>query len=329
MTCLAGFEPHVFHKARDGSTADIWEFQSAESKQAVFCKVFVETNTSGLAYEAGVYEYLHATLPTIPEVYRKNFLSLQCVIRGLSYDELAVVVRTHTGRVTDEALVRNLTRIQCPKPDRRLTLDTPGPLFGRPCVTAKLQKYTVIVTEKCVGRTMWKVMHDCRIPLTHKHHILRTLIRVIKQLHIMGISHNDMHWDNVLIQEDTQEPILFDWDRAQMRAGNEVNPILRDQGMRFMYGTTPYSEARDWLFLFGTLLMTGLYGDRDALFDCFFGVDTPENVETAWWTLAETAKQAYIFADNTNLTTFAQYIQVDVERLVRYYEEPVHDTMCN
>jgi hypothetical protein len=127
----------------------------------------------------------------------------------------------------------------------------------------------VVITES-VGNTpmslhKYFVSTQGRVAPANRMGLLSRLILSMHKLHEIGVSHNDMHWNNIVVRfhdqpislqypfhgrmleyyDITASPVLFDWDFSEI-ADNSVfgsNPFLgayMDRGSRF-------SPARDLL----------------------------------------------------------------------------------
>ena len=324
MTGLVGFVPRTFHRAKTESRSDVWEFYNRSSKTTVICKLFAEHQMSdGLLYEATVYEHLATCLPRSHPFF-VNFVHLHCVLRGLTYEGLTGFVLGRSGRklgVTHKTLLRNLTHMQCEEPSQRPALHQKYPRLAPQDNATKIVRkmtYTMIVTEKCVGRTLKVVMADPRIKDSLKRHMLGRLIRAVRLMHRLGICHNDLHWDNVLVQESppTYEPMLFDWDRAQMLTSDSKTSL---ENVEDMYGVK-YSETRDWLFVLSSIVRVYYnYEYVDALLACFVTADTPVDIRNRWWCLVGSVAQDWQCGTDTVLAWFGPYVSVDVDKLLLYF----------
>jgi hypothetical protein len=246
-------------------------------------------------------------------------------VRGVAYAGLAALVGAElSSRVTDQTLTRNLTILQCGAPLRRPALDDATPLRARdwpdctPTVDVHRMNYTLIITDKCEGRTLQAVLADRSVPTWRQREILYKLILAIHDMHALGVCHNDLHWENVLVQEvpPTYEPMLFDWDRAVMRDGPPNTDLLDFAD----FYQTPYYEARDWVSLLSSLLLFYEQGQRsDALLACFLAPETPAEVRERWWYLVAQRHPYSVYISDTTLEWFGPRIEIDRPRLLAYF----------
>jgi hypothetical protein len=296
-----------------------------------------------MRYEAGIYEYIDQTL-ALDDPLKDNFIELQCVMRGLTYEALAQKVVGEFG-VTRESLLRNLMILQCGDPYARPALDDQSPYTDEDipdCVGVdravfKRLRYAIIVTRKPKGpvTSLAEFISNPHIPGTQKGATLATAVLAINKMHSMLISHNDQHWWNILVETTTgaqrtyqldghehvidtpTQPRLFDWDRAQLASGP-----MNEEFRRFdeMY-KPPYSPDRDWLTFFQHLSRLHAHvatlPPLDDLFTIFFREDTPGRVRRRWQASVQ-SKDKWEFASKTSMIEFGPYISVDKQALLRY-----------
>lgn len=347
-TCLSGFQPHQFQRATSESASDIWEFVSEEDPTAtVFCKVFSEASSEsdGLFYEARVYQSIQDALePDDP--LKENFVDLQCVLRDLTYSELAAKVLGTYG-VTEKTLVRNLMIMQCGKPHKRPALDDPKKTTRKDLPNCrnmdnsrfKAMRYAIMVTKKPKGTVvaLADFVADPDIPSHQKCRTLATVVLAIHRLHGMHISHNDMHWGNILVADRTcdqkrvyefedrtyhiesrYQPLLFDWDRAQIE-GDFENQSLSEYAGQF---TPSFSTARDWLTLYRALQETyGVLEDRPPvgeLFPIFFRATAPPAVHKLWRSVTARRRKWWTFASDSNLQVLQPHVSITTGDLMTF-----------
>jgi hypothetical protein len=153
----------------------------------------------------------------------------------------------------------------------------------------------------------------------------------------MHISHNDMHWGNILVVDKTcdqkrvyefegltyeiesrYQPMLFDWDRSQIDDGIE-NQELNDYANQF---APKFSTARDWLALYQALLRNyGTLEDRPPvgdLFHMFFDAATPSEVHKKWRSVTSRRRKWWTFAQNSSLPVFQPHVSIDTPALLGF-----------
>jgi hypothetical protein len=345
--CLTGYTPSRFEKSSSGSSSDMWQLTTKNGNETVFCKVFSE-NASELCAEADIYEYLEKSMST-DDPLKKCFVELVCVRRGLNYNDLKKDVMGHFG-VTEKSLLRNLMIIQCGNPRTRPALDDLTTIATKESIPNctlsdrllfKNMTYMMIVTKKPNGFVvdLNTFLSDPDITNLEKRATLAKTVIAITKMHELDISHNDQHWGNILIADETKDedggtykldehtyslpsqfrPILFDWDRSQV-AGWDANPVFREFDDLYTPG---YSTTRDWLTFYiqiiswhNALFDTDGDATNESLAKCFF---LPRSIYRAiprWdWV---TRQNFWTFASNRNLQFFDEHTNVDQHALMRY-----------
>ena len=283
-----------FLEHSSGSPTEMWVMHDRE--KLYYCKTHIENHskTGGVAYEADVYEYLTEKLKgSVYGAY--NFVPVFCVLRGQKLDDLLKLVNSSSRTFLVKAYnyffgEAKITEVHCPQENQEVTLeqlaksllastsDQKKPLLNqRPFVDnenlvekANNFHYTVVVTESSgdTSKTLLDFYTENSGNTPMLMCLLSRLVLSIHKLHNLGVSHNDMHWDNVLVREHDKvdlnytlsprdkgykekkfqyeqiqvSPVLFDWDRAEMKVGRS-NPELKEYEQLY---EPPFSPGRDF-----------------------------------------------------------------------------------
>jgi hypothetical protein len=265
----------------------------------------------------------------------------------LSYDDLKNDVMGYVD-VTENSLLRNLMIIQCGNPSIRPALDDLTPITEESIPNCTLSDrifvenmtYSMIVTKKPAGFVvdLNTFMEDPDITSLEKRATLAKTVIAITKMHEIRISHNDQHWGNILIVDETKyddggyrldghtyslptsfKPVLFDWDRSQV-AGWKPNPVFL--GFPDLY-KPEYSTARDWFTFYKQILLWheelfGVEGDanNETLAKCFFRTDSVSRLIPFWLRL--TQKSFWTFSSKKNLRLLDVHTCVNQRALLKY-----------
>lgn len=354
--CLNGLKPSMFHAANSSSHSDIWQFSSILNEE-LFCKVF-NVSSPGLTYEAKVYEYIsnhfskHRNDP-----YHKCFVDLYCFQKNLSYYDIVSVVVGSFG-IARQQVLRNLTIMQCGNPRARPALTSKVPLTHDPktiplCYKYKQnnlnsivrsQIYSIIVTKRPPGDicTLHDFIRNRNISRDVKRDVLGKTVLVMRKMHSLHISHNDLLWTNILVSntdttlasreyKDTVTsnifsfrseyvPVVFDWDRSQLK--DDYSNIGTDD-----YDTLykpKYATHRDILLLFKNIFRYSPYifeddDDQfaDVVFDFFFVAMSSADKEHVFSIMNA---HNWAFAEESNLAWLYQYLEFDAIELLEYFQ---------
>lgn len=303
MHCLSNAIPVRFHKASSSSATDIWQFTLNEGR--LFAKVFADpqsgTNKSGLGveYEHTVYRYITDTIDD-RDPFFDHFIRLYCYMSRKTAHDLFTFVRSVTNQLTDRQLASNLQRnlsiLQCGKPTARPGLLENQPLHHKDipdCLNNEqlTDRFNVMVTQapKDPYSTMFDFLAREDITDADRADVLSMLVLCMQKMHRLQLTHNDQHWDNVLVAERRQSvtrvypsgvqitsrfyPVLFDWDFAQKKDG-APNPYLRKFERLFV--PDAYDPLRDWFnFAYSAVVGASISNrlQRDLL-SCLFHADS-------------------------------------------------------
>jgi hypothetical protein len=272
----------------------MWVMQD-DSKVLYYCKAHIEKHdyTHGVAYEARVYESLEQKLKTEElKVYRDyNFVQFVRVLNGLTLTALHELLTKafQAGFLSTIASLFNNpladeNKNECPNRNPTISLEQLGLVMMGTVTDTKpslwnieqvgewinTRTYSVVVTQS-VGSSPQTMRQFFENPTAENKRVrcclLSRLLLCIHQLHLLKVCHNDLHWDNVLVQKhpsttltyklgegETFEyqgveysPVLFDWDLSQMDPGKDrmaLNGILQgyDEGLF----EPPYLPVRDY-----------------------------------------------------------------------------------
>lgn len=272
------------NKHMSNSPTEVWTLH--DQKKIYYCKIHIENHvfTQGVEYEADVYEYLEKELKG--SVYAEyNFIPLLCVLRKQTFDNLLELA--NSSRPEKSNTRTQISKASCPQENQtvsdiqlaRALLASVGteksPLIatghvveGRNqnlVITAKNYTYTALITE-CIGSkpvSLYDFYKENKNQTSMLVCLLSRLVLSMHRLHQLGVSHNDIHWYNVLVHEHdkvdleyslegkrlqykkiSMSPVLFDWDWAQMKDGR-CNPYLKSKQL-----DRPFSPGRDFSIFF-------------------------------------------------------------------------------
>lgn len=230
-----------------------------QNKQYYF-KIHAENHdrTKGVAYEAGVYQYIREQVKgTDYSTY--NFLRLVDVLHEVPLDPLISIIGNsalyETKFCADEKKTpchahchlaygpndkkKNNQNIVAFVEKLYETVDDPSFHIWLYDKTKKMidYTYTVVITEAIENPiSLSDFFKSTKTTLATKLGILSRLILLIRKVHEMKVSHNDLHWHNVLVRHHTAanieykiddshkityrdveySPVVLDWDRAQI-----------------------------------------------------------------------------------------------------------------
>ena len=253
----------------------------------------------GISYEAHVYDYVKKNIiDDVTNPYRNNFVELQKHCTNITFDELFAMVDSFRPLIKKSNVARNIAYIMCNIYNRpSLTDNRPSltnnsklleidPLqlscFRSVSGSPDHYKYGIIFTKKPKGDmvvTLDDYMEDHTKRPIDKYNVLLKAVLCIETMHRNGISHNDQHWGNILVAIGADEenkvytldnmehtfrgskdrPILFDWDRAQIKGGILNKDIVPD-----IYGiyTPAHEPLRDWYLFFKQLFILYRWNPR-------------------------------------------------------------------
>jgi hypothetical protein len=347
--CLNGFKDFKFESSNSSSESDIWQFQKIGGQTIIFCKIF-EANESGLKYEGEVYAYIHKyfKIPKNDDEYKKLFIDVHCIVKYLSFSELKSFIVDKHNITSTKSLVRNLIIMQCGEPSRRPALTDSDYVLTQKdvpyCYNTKTKRiginvrnkmYHIVMTKKPDGKVvdLFSFITSTIIEKNVKRMVLGKTLLAIQKLVDMKISHNDMHWKNILVTEhitnDTNDiyvdkntgvvysfgtviiPILFDWDRSQVQ-GKYENASL--DSFEHLY-KPKYSPYRDLLTFYNMVLKfeSFIFDDEvipNLFFSSFFK-DTANKTE-----IHEVIRHMWEFAEKTNLHYLSQFVRVDMYKIL-------------
>lgn len=250
-------------KSKGASFSDIWKLQQMVGGKltGMYIKIF-KKGQLGLEYEASVYEHLKALKSEdgllSEKFYKDRFIDMICYKPDVEFEELSALV-------TDQKTVKNILEVA----------SLPRRLANKLNISKRTVTnitYSAIITDTPADTViLFDFLYREDIELEQKLLVLYQLVLLIEKLGEIGISHNDMHWGNVLVAYDPVgfrlrsakaefRPILFDWDRAQMKEG-ETNPFLTDEVQLY---ESPFSKTRDYaIFLYQYIEFCRIYLNKN------------------------------------------------------------------
>lgn len=287
---------YEFKAASSQSPTDIWIVEDIKTNKRLFAKVYIEPKprlkfmeTTGVQYEAQVYKYVLDTIINNPShQFNKNFIRLEKHLQGLTLDQLYEIVNgdEHT-KITIQDLSRNMAYTRCGEPSLRPALNQPDDnkdiKIDRKFPDCKQETeadilsedrarqytYAIILTHIPAGEVISLTEYLQRYGRNPtKRGIIGKTALVIRSMHSSGISHNDQHWRNILVQlgadDDTtvydmdgkkytfpgcpDRPLLFDWDRSRLADDTKKNLYIETEPDEFDGLYTPaFAPNRDWL----------------------------------------------------------------------------------
>jgi hypothetical protein len=270
------------------SPTEVWTLH--DQKKIYYCKIHIENHiiTHGVAYEADVYEYLDKKLKgSVYAAY--NFVPLLCVLRKQTLGNLLLLANSSRPEKGDPKT--QVSKASCPQENQAVSdVQLARALLAsvtreqKPLVTtedvaaknlvnkAKKLTYTVVLTERVTFDTLgsdpvtlYEFYKKNNNQTSMLMCILSRLVLSMHKLHQLGVSHNDIHWGNILVRKHHEvdleyvvepegirlqyekisvSPVLFDWDWAEMKAASS-NTYLRFQNL-----DPPFSPGRDFSIFF-------------------------------------------------------------------------------
>ena len=297
--CLHKFRPVMFKSSDSSSDTDIWVFED-DVQNKIFLKIHEadEDKQPGLFYEPRVYQRVteKCKSPEFQE-YQPNFVQFVCYLKNLTYNNLWSLIKdTLPDNKFQSHLVRNLKYIICQNSNRP-ALDDDDKSSPLNCnLDSKQVKYNILVTKapvknlNCVRTLHHFINYDKDHSEQDEKSVLTRVGFAINAQHHMGISHNDQHWHNILVMEGKETkytykldngdtvsfssrycPVLFDWDRAQMKEitqDNDINQLLKR--MPNTYQGPYFQPGRDVMFFASQLYGMKWITTEQALLDTFF-----------------------------------------------------------
>ena len=272
--------PYNFIKATSVSPTDIWVFR--DELYEYYGKVYIMPTSTydlshGVAYEAMVYEYVKKNIIDDPNnSFRHNFIEFVKHCKDLSYRELESLIENFKPNVNNKNIARNMAYTRCGVSNRPSLTETKSAqinnknklsCFQNAIKTPQNHTYGIIFTKKPKFdniMTLWEYMEKTDETLSNKCDVLCKLALCIDNMHTNGINHNDQHWGNVLVAINADKgtetyttaagksykfpgsktrPILFDWDRSQIK-DHSINKFISPDEFGMYYPT--YEPLRDW-----------------------------------------------------------------------------------
>ncbi|KAF9017347.1 hypothetical protein BDZ89DRAFT_380055 [Hymenopellis radicata] len=101
--------------------------------------------------------------------------------------------------------------------------------FGRVCIPMSsgssihpsLDAIDGLLTEYIPGRLMSSVCPGTDISIEEAEDISQRILNLARRLRRYGVSHNDLHSDNIILRHGSNDPVLIDWGRAGFHALSE------------------------------------------------------------------------------------------------------------
>ena len=284
LRCLNSKKPFKFNKSASASSTDIWVFEDETTNFKYFLKLH-EANPErqpGLYYEKEVYEKITENCRT-PEFneYKQNFVQFCCYLENLTMSNIWSLLEGKVEERLKKNLVRNLKYVLCELDDRpELDVNTTPSTEPICTIEPENRKYNILVTKspsKHLDRitSLHNFILNPNIKDKHKKNVLARVGLAINAQHRMGISHNDQHWNNILVtisEWDTYIhkdidgndlkfgslycPVLFDWDRAQMKATPDNKELTY---FEHLYTHPYYRKENDYVIFAHNLFKYGQF----------------------------------------------------------------------
>ena len=334
MQCIANFTPVLFFRAKKNERkSELMRLIDMNDKM-FFGKLFiVDGNNADLQYEGIVYKYIMSFFGKKDDMYKKNFVCICCHEQIISFNDVLMFLNKSTKTITENQMYRNMVMSLISTKKSRPRLDEPTS-FVCPCEHANVfsnAMYELIITEKKdKSISLRKFIMLADIDQHEKDSVVGKLVLCIHKMHTMGICHNDMHWENILVIDNNVDdkiyayhdiifefntrfvPMLFDWDHAELSHG--ITGIDKSNIELLEYDDDIYvpmwNEKRDWITLF---LMMYTYMSEDIIH--YFFNDT-EKVKKIINDIDEKKKNWYESISYTNMKHFSLYFEMDIKRLV-------------